>query len=484
MSISGALSNAMSGLRAAGRGAEVVSANISNALTPGYARRVLELSSARIGDHGGVRIDGISRIVDTALAADRRNAEADAVRADVKTDFYARLESMLGSPDDAGSLSTGMASFESSLITAASRPDAPERLATVVAEAKGVVKNINALSQGIQQLRTDADRTIGTQVDTLNVALQQVVDLNSQITASQAQGGDAASLLDLRQQVVDQIGVLVPVRELPRQNGQIALYTTGGAVLVDGAAATIGFTPSNVVTPYMSAANNTVSGLSINGQSVRIDAEKGALRGGSIGAQFEIRDDLGVAMQTEVDALARDLVERFQDPAVDPTLALGDAGLFTDADAHFDPLDEIGLADRLKLNTAVDPDQGGDTWRIRDGIGAAVEGTVGDARQINRLSDALSVLRAPLSGSFAGGNRSAVNLVAAYASDVSANQMQIEQQLSFANARLTELTERQLAGGVDSDAEFQHLLTIEQNYAANARMIQTIEEMMDQILRL
>ena len=61
MSITGALSNAMTGLRAAGRGAELISSNISNALTPGYARRVLSLSSSAVGDYGGVRIDGITR---------------------------------------------------------------------------------------------------------------------------------------------------------------------------------------------------------------------------------------------------------------------------------------------------------------------------------------------------------------------------------------------------------------------------------------
>ncbi|MFD2438939.1 flagellar basal body protein [Paracoccus kondratievae] len=45
MSISSAISNAVSGLTAASRGTEVVSANIANALTPGYARRELNLST-------------------------------------------------------------------------------------------------------------------------------------------------------------------------------------------------------------------------------------------------------------------------------------------------------------------------------------------------------------------------------------------------------------------------------------------------------
>ena len=54
MSLTGALSNALSGLTANTRAAGIVSANISNALTEGYGRRSLEISPNRIGTHGGV----------------------------------------------------------------------------------------------------------------------------------------------------------------------------------------------------------------------------------------------------------------------------------------------------------------------------------------------------------------------------------------------------------------------------------------------
>ena len=43
MSLSSTLANALSGLGAASRGAEVVSANVANARTPGYGRRELGL---------------------------------------------------------------------------------------------------------------------------------------------------------------------------------------------------------------------------------------------------------------------------------------------------------------------------------------------------------------------------------------------------------------------------------------------------------
>jgi len=484
MTISGALTNALSGLRAAGRGAEVVSSNISNALTPGYGRRTLNLSSATAGDFGGVRIDGISRAVDASLATDRRLAEAQQLNAQGAAGFLERVEKLLGTPDALDSLSGRLSSFENALITATSRPDAPERLSVVVTQAKDLARSISDASDGIQDARSVADRTIAQQVDRLNTSLRQVAALNSQITGQQVQGGDASGLQDQRQQVVDLIATLVPVREVPRDNGQIALYSTGGAVLLDGTPAVVGFTPSNTVTPYMSVGAGTLSGLTLNDTPIRTDSEKGYLRGGSIGSLFAIRDELGVTAQEQVDAIARDLVERFQDPAVDPTLAPGDAGLFTDSGAAFAPADEVGLAIRLSVNAAVDPDQGGAVWRIRDGINALAQGPVSNGTLLQSLTGVLSDTRPPGGGSFSGAPFTASGLVSAITSGIAATRTTSEQEVSFANALLTELTERQLADGVDTDAEFARLLLIEQSYAANARMIETADEMIQTILRL
>lgn len=484
MTISGALSNALSGLRAAGRGAEVVSTNISNALTPGYARRELTLSSSSIGDFGGVRIGGIQRIMDAGLASDKRLADAEVENHSAAARFFARFESLIGTPDNPASLSARLSGFENGLITAASRPDAPERLTGVIHDAKGLVESINTASAGIQEARSTADRTIATQVSQLNIALQEIRDLNIQVTSAQVQGNDFSALLDQRQLVVDQIAALVPVKQVPRDNGQIALYSTGGAVLLDGTAAIIGFQKTNVVTPYLSISDNTLSGLTLNGTAIRTDSDRGPLRGGALGAQFAIRDEYGVSAQAELDAVARDLAERFQDPATDPSLAIGDAGLFTDGPGAFDPADEVGLSRRLRLNAAVDPDQGGEPWRIRDGINALSEGNVGDASLLIGLGNALSSNRTPASGSFAGGGFTVSRLVSTFVSEISANRTNAEQRQSYATARLTELTDRQLADGVDTDAEIQRLILIEQSYAANARMVQTVDELLDILTRI
>lgn len=484
MTISGALTNAISGLRAAGRGAEIVSANISNAMTPGYGRRVLTLTAATDGAGGGVAIGGITRIVDASLASDRRLAEAEQVDADARAGFLAQVEALLGTPDNPASLTARLSSFQSSLITAASRPDAPERLQAAVVEAKGLVNSLKDASQGVQDARGIADRNIAQQVYELNTALGQVVNLNSQITAAQVQGGDVSALQDARQQVVDRISVLAPVREVPRDNGQIALYSIGGAVLLDGTAAEVGFQRSNVVTPYMSLAANTLSPLTLNGLPVRSGSDNGVLRGGAISSQFAIRDEMAVSAQSQLDAITRDLVARFQDPAIDPSLLAGDPGLFTDHGSAFNPADEVGLSSRLALNGAVDPEQGGQFWRIRDGMNAATPGAAGSASILQNLSAVLNAPRLPASGGFGGGVFSTTDLFSTVISGIGGQRNIAEQELSYARTRLNELTERQLAEGVDTDEELQRLLLIEQTYAANAKVIQAVDEMMQTIMRI
>lgn len=481
MSISSALSNAMSGLRAAGRTSEAVSSNIANAMNPSYGVRSVELSASQFG---GVGIDGVMRSVNPALVADKRLAEASFTNASERTEFMNRLEGLLGTPDEPNSLSARLSELEKTMVTAASRPDAPERLQGVVNSAKDLTKLVNQASEGVQQARSDADRKIGIQVDRLNSALQGVDQLNVQITKTLVLGGDPSALYDNRQALVDEISALVPVRQVPRDNGKIALYSTGGAILLDSSPAEVEFSAVNQVTPFMSIGAGSLSGLTIDGYPVRTDSDRGALSGGSISAQFEIRDELGVRAQSQLDAFSRDMIERFQDPAVDPSLAATDAGLFTDSGAFFDPVNEVGLSARLSINAAVDELQGGEAWRIRDGINAVVQGDVGDARIIQSLSNALDTPRAPLSGDFGAGSFSAINLISSMTSQFGAERARSEQALSFASTQFDELTQLLLADGVDTDQELQRLLLVEQAYAANARMIEAADEMMQTILRI
>ena len=309
MSITGALSNALSGLTASSRMAEVVSSNISNAMTDGYGRRELAISSRLIGDYGGVQMDGITRHMNMGIVSDRRLAEADQLNSGIELDFLSRLETLVGTPEDQFSLAAQIANFETDLLAAASRPDVNERLEAVFHSATSLVETFDSVSDGIQSMRTEADHNIATKVDQLNQALQQVEDLNTRISLAVNQGKDPSGLEDHRQVIINQIAEIVPVREVPRDRGTVALFTTGGAILVDGPAAEIEFTKTNLIMPHMTVENGDLSGLTINGIPVRTDSRMGPLAGGELGALFEIRDEIANTAQVQVDALARNMIE-------------------------------------------------------------------------------------------------------------------------------------------------------------------------------
>jgi len=483
MSISGAMNTALSGLSTTARGAEVVSNNIANAQTEGYGRRVMQVAVREMGATSqGVRVAGITRHTDPVAISDRRLASAGTFARSVTSSFLQRIEMNIGTPDSQTSINGRIAAFERALIEATSRPDSAARLSSVAQAAKTLIGHIATAGHEVQAQRAAADDRIEADVAQLNKALAQVADLNTKVLAHVGTGRDASGLMDQRQQVIDSIDKIIPIREVAREGGKIALLSMGGAVLVDGKAAQIGFTPVGIITPDMTLASGALSGLTINGQAVMMPAEGGLLSGGTLSAQFHLRDVLAPAMQTKLDAVARDLIERFADPNIDPTLAPGQAGIFTDMGGAFDPADELGLAQRLRINAAVDPAQGGHHWRLRAGIGAMSEGQLGETGLLTNLISALTAQRSPVSGGFAAGTRSFDSLVADMVSGIAAQRLSAESETSFAAARLDALRSIELSHGVDTDQEMQSLLLIEQAYAANARVMKASSDMIEILL--
>jgi len=483
MSINNTLSNALTGLVATSRAAEVVSANIANAMTDGYGVRELQLSAASIVGRGtGVQVDGVQRHADPVLINDRRGTQAEQGGAQVVWAFFDRTESSIGLPGEAGSLSDRLTKLETSLIEATSRPDSQPRLMNVLQSAEGLARQLKTISDDIQGLRQQADREIETQVRFLNTSLGRVAELNRDIRLQSGAGRDASALMDQRQAAIDKISALVPMTEIKREHGEVALFTKGGAILVDDKAAEVTFQAVGLITPDMTYQSGALGKLMVNGEIVNTTRERHAMNGGQLAELFNQRDRYGVEIQTAADGVARDLIERFQSPTVDPTLGPTDPGLFTDQGNALDITDEIGLASRLQVNDLVDPAKGGEIWRLRNGLNATGPGEVGDARTLSQLSSALQVERVPASGGFSATARSASGLASDLLSRVGTKRETADFELTYTSNAFAALRELELADGVDTDSEMQNLLVIEQAFAANARVVSVVDDMIQQLL--
>lgn len=485
MSISSTLSSALSGLNASARAADVVSSNIANAMTEGYGVRTLDLAARQIGNEGsGVRIVGITRQEDTILIGQRRSASADLAASQTMADFMARLETMIGAPDDPGSLSARMADFEGKLISAANAPWNATHLSGAVQGAQAFADTLNSLSDSIQDERKRADTGIGQAVDQINAALEGLAELNKRILSVGASGGEVASLMDAQSQLVEQIAPLIPVQTRRDNSGKLNIYSDDGHVLLSHRAATLGFDATPAMDPYLSIDNATLSGLTIDGREMRMDGSYPAFDGGQLSAMFDVRDTLAPEAQARLDGIAMDLAERFDAAGLDPSVAVGAPGLFTDQDTLVDGVNELGLAARLQVNSAVVPEDGGAVWRLRDGMGATTEGPTGNATFLTAQIDALAATRMTGSAAFSNTQRSMSGLISENLSLAGLSRSTADMALSRSSAQHTALETAELAGGVDTDAELQHLLRIEHMYAANARVIQVAEELMDELMRI
>ncbi|WP_165354626.1 flagellar basal body rod C-terminal domain-containing protein [Tropicimonas sp. IMCC6043] len=200
-----------------------------------------------------------------------------------------------------------------------------------------------------------------------------------------------------------------------------------------------------------------------------------------------MRDRIATEAQSGLDALARNLIERFEESALDPTILPGAPGLFTDGGSVLDltnPANEIGLADRISVNANIDPSRGGAIWRIRDGVGAATAGEVGNSNLLTALADRIAAPLVVASGPSAGLARSLSGLASDLLSSIDRSYRHLEDAQAFHSSRAGALAHQIATDGVDTDDELQTLLLIEQAYAANAKVIQTVDQLIQNLLEL
>lgn len=489
MSITLALSNALSGLTANARLAEITSGNLANALTDGYGRQSVTLTTQVLGGQGnGVKVSAPQRALDPELTSARRIADGDLNAVTPQFTALDGLETALGKTggEDQGLLDQ-IGTLESALRQFSDSPESSARQQAVAQAASDVAAKFNQISSQTAAIRQSADDEIARQVQTVNSNLQKIARLNRQIQIFSAGGRDTASLIDQRERLVDEVAAIVPIRSSQRDDGVLELRTAQGLQLADTRAQQIDFTATPVIAAGQSFdnGNGALSGLRLNGVDIT-PGGTGAqvITSGALVGQFAVRDQIAPTFQTQIDTLAADLIGRFADTSVDATLAVGAPGLFTDLGNAFDPADLAGLASRLKLNALVDPAQGGDVTLLRDGLGATSTGPVSNDTLARGLLDALT-RRDTTTVPGLSGSKSVIDQISELGQLVATDRVRAESDVSSLTAAREGLSEeegRRL--GVDSDAELQALIQIEQAYSANTQVIKTAQRLLDDLLRI
>ena len=252
MSISSALNNALSGLNATSKLAEITAGNLANALTEGYGRQEVTLSSNVLDGYGtGVSVAGVNRASSPELTSARRIADGDLAGGQAELDALVRLERSLGGAGGDDTIASRILDFEASLRQLAETPELATRQAAVATTASDVALKLNQISTESSRIRQTADAEITRQVTEVNTSLSKIARLNRQIQIFASSGRDTASLIDQREQLIDRVASIVPIREHARADGVVELTTGQGLTLVDTRAQESEFTSTPSITAPM-----------------------------------------------------------------------------------------------------------------------------------------------------------------------------------------------------------------------------------------
>jgi len=209
----------------------------------------------------------------------------------------------------------------------------------------------------------------------------------------------------------------------------------------------------------------------------------GLFDGGTLGALCELRDRIAPQVQSEMDAYAADLIDRFQSLMPASALDAAGNGVFVDSGAGAGTGTQVGLAGRLAVNAAVDPSVGGAVWRLRDGLAATSQSEVGAGATLQGLSDAMTAARPPAGFASTSARGGAAMLASEITSFFAARAARSDEDRAYLSARQATLAEQESsATGVDTDSELQSLTLVEQAYAANAKVLSVIDELMQLLL--
>jgi flagellar hook-associated protein 1 len=245
------LQTALSGLLAQQQALDVTGNNIANVNTPGYSRETAVLQTnptinipalstltgegAQMGT--GVNVQTISRIRNVYLDAQYRSQNSALSKASTQADELGRAQAAFNEPSSS-SVASQLTAFWNAWGNLANTPTSEAARQAVVATGQQLAQTLNELSTQLSTVAAQANEqyeaVTGPSGEVQDYA-NQIAQLNGQIKMAQEAGQQPNSMLDRRDQLIDQLSGLAQVT-VTEQPNHMDTITFGDAAepLVEG----------------------------------------------------------------------------------------------------------------------------------------------------------------------------------------------------------------------------------------------------------
>nr|WP_272508009.1 flagellar hook-associated protein FlgK [Salinibacter ruber] len=296
-------------LRAVGEKIDATSQNIANAESEGYRRRRVSLSSRSVAATGlyasngaqdvtssGVGVEQFERVRDGMLVGARNEARSSESAAREEGRVLGVLEGALATDTDA-SLSDSLQGLADGFSNLANNPESQGVRESVLGRARQLTDTFGRLDQRLGELTTNTENALASNVEKANGLLNKVASLNEQIESARAGGSSDYAAEDQRDQTVKELSKLLPVEAQENRSDGYTL-TVDGMTVVQGTEATNLNVDQSGDTPAVEFGKTGV------------EFTPGAEGGGEIGAQARLLNDTLPGVQSDLNALADNVVKK------------------------------------------------------------------------------------------------------------------------------------------------------------------------------
>jgi len=445
---------AYSGVRAAQIALSTTGQNIANVNTPGFSRLHTVTGSlagqSGLNAGGGVQVTSIRR-----LSSDFQNQQL--WRATTEQHYYSNSQQYLTALEglmagDGSSISVGLDQLFAALSEASATPGSIALRQQIIDEANNLGQRFNGLNSNIDAQIKALHEQRSAMATEINGLTENIALLNRKIVESESIGGDSSALRDHRESLVNDLSQYASLRIHEVPDGSLSVALANGQPLVAGNSA------------GRLQVSNTISGeqevvLAFAGTSFPLRQDG---FGGAFGGLYDVEYDSLRPNQQALHDMASELTQMVNDTLATGFDLDGNAGqaLFAyDASSTTAMLTVNGLAPRE----------------------LAFSSTAGESGNNEVLLDLLD-----LKGQTITLNGNQVTLNDAYAGllgQVASSSRQNQADLKSATAVTQQAqAQRDDVSAVSLDEEAVNLMTYQQAYQANMKVISTANQLFADML--
>jgi len=447
---------------------EITEHNIANASTPGYRRQAALLTAAvpsstggseyvnSAGQKGGgVTIAKIQRFNLEFFDGRFRSVSAETKNWEAQTDILNQLEATLAETSEDGLLPK-LDQFWAGWQSLASDPTNTSLRGVLLDDASALATAFNRRMAQIDQLRSDKNLYVVSQVEKVNSLADEVASLNAEIAHVLSIGEQPNDLMDKRDLALDQLSELTGSVSHEQKNGEMVV-SIGGHVLV------VGHEAIKLTTKPKAAPDSGMLDVYWADNQVLVPPS-GKLKG-----TLEVRDQILVDQIAGLDTLAAGVIQQVNAIHVTgygPTTAVPvppalktEDNFFTGSNARDIQVNNALVLDPGKIATADAPGQAGNNAVALQIAGLKTfKGMLSGTASLNEFYNA-QVTDLAVTTQRAATNTYQHGLVAKALSD-----------------------QRESVAGVSLDEEAANMAKAQKAYQAAARMLTTFDELLDLVI--